>query len=175
MPNNTTRSPAQKKLGIFFALIGALCLISIAVILLIAPDEFFNSEPSTEIQDTSSGESSLQNNSDSSAILSDSIKVSAYQLWKDYSDNKVNADNLYKDKLLVVSGTVSDVTQDIVTKNPCINLETGDSYGLYPVQCFFNDDPDGVIASLRDGDFVTIIGTCSGVPVLQVQLVDCTI
>lgn len=103
------------------------------------------------------------------------ISISAEDLWNAYDENKVNADNLYKDELLAVSGTIIDIGQDLVTKAPCISLDTGDSLGLYAVQCFFpkNGEQDDLIAALSDGDYITIYGTCNGTPILQVQLSKC--
>lgn len=103
------------------------------------------------------------------------ISISAEDLWKAYDDNKVNADSLYKDELLAVSGTIIDIGQDLVTKAPCVSLDTGDSIGLYTVQCFFpkNGEQDDLIAALSDGDYITIYGTCEGTPILKVQLSKC--
>lgn len=105
----------------------------------------------------------------------DPIVVSAMSLWQAYSDNKVNADELYKDKLLAVTGTITDIGQDLVTKAPCISIDTGDSIGLYSIQCFFPKDgaQGDKLAKLSDGDIVTIFGTCNGTPVMQVQLSNC--
>lgn len=64
------------------------------------------------------------------------ITISATDLWAAYKENTVNADALYKDKILVVTGTIQNIGQDIVTKAPCISIETNDGYGLYPIQCF---------------------------------------
>lgn len=105
------------------------------------------------------------------------IEISASSLWSAYEENKVNADNLYKNQTVAVTGTISDITQDLITKNPCVNLSTGDSYNLYPIQCFFDgsDETKSVIAELRDGDTITIIGKCSGTPILCVQVSNCAI
>lgn len=103
------------------------------------------------------------------------FSISAKDLWKAYSDNKVNADNLYKDKLLAVTGTITDIGQDVVTKAPCVSLNTGDSIGLYAIQCFFpkGGAQNDLLAGLSDGDEITIYGTCEGTPILQVQLSGC--
>lgn len=105
------------------------------------------------------------------------ITISAADLWAAYKENTVNADALYKDKILVVTGTIQNIGQDIVTKAPCISLETNDGYGLYPIQCFFpkNGIQTDLIAQLKDGDYITIVGECDGIPLAQVQLSDCAI
>ena len=105
------------------------------------------------------------------------ITISATSLWAAYKENAVNADALYKDKILVVTGTIQNIGQDVLTKAPCISLETNDGYGLYPIQCFFPKDGDqtDLIAQLKDGDYITIAGECDGIPLAQVQLTKCTI
>ncbi len=105
------------------------------------------------------------------------ITISATDLWAAYKENTVNADALYKDKILVVTGTIQNIGQDIVTKAPCISIETNDGYGLYPIQCFFpkNGDQTDLIAQLKDGDQIVIAGKCDGIPLAQVQLTKCSI
>lgn len=110
-------------------------------------------------------------------IQPEEITISANSLWEAYKENAVNADALYKDKILVVTGTIQNIGQDVLTKAPCISLETNDGYGLYPIQCFFPKDGDqtDLIAQLKDGDYITIAGECDGIPIAQVQLTKCTI
>lgn len=105
----------------------------------------------------------------------EAIYVSAKDLWSAYSDNAVKADGLYKGELLAVTGTISNIGQDMITKAPCVSLKTNDSLGIYSIQCFFpkNGDQTDQIADLSDGDIVTIYGTCQGVPIANVQLSDC--
>lgn len=103
------------------------------------------------------------------------ISISSQDLYDTYEENAVNADTLYKDKILAVTGEIIDITQDIFTKKPCIKLDVGDPYGLSSVYCFFkdNDEINAYIAELRDGETVTIYGKCLGVPVVDVQLSNC--
>lgn len=107
----------------------------------------------------------------------ETISISAEDLWNAYQENAVNADTLYKGKMLSVTGTISDITQDALTKNPCLALSTGDSFNLYPIQCFFDGSEDTVatISELRDGQEVTIVGKCQGVSIVHVQLANCTL
>lgn len=130
-------------------------------------------EPSHAVSGQPSGVSAVEPTPTPTPIAP--ISISAESLWSAYDENKVNADDLYKDELLAVSGTIIDIGQDLITKAPCVSLDTGDSLGLYAVQCFFpkNGDQDDLIAALSDGDYITIYGTCEGTPVLQVQLYKC--
>ena len=102
------------------------------------------------------------------------ITVSAEQLYADYIENAVNADNLYKDKIISVTGEITDIGQDIITHDPCVSLDSGTSYSLYPIQCFFSSASDD-LAGLRDGDVVTITGECTGYNIAYVQLADCSL
>lgn len=123
---------------------------------------------------SASSNNNTQNNNNKTNDI-EVIAVSSQDLYTAYEENKVNADNLYKGKILAVTGEITDITQDLITKNPCIKLDTGDTYGIYTIQCFFkdNDDTNAYIAELRDGQTVTIYGKCTGVPVLEVQLSNC--
>ena len=105
------------------------------------------------------------------------VQISAIDLRKAYDENVVNADALYKDHVISVTGTIADITQDVITKNPCVSLSSEDSLGIYTVQCFFDesDEMTGKIASLKDGDSVTIVGRCSGRPLANVQLINCSL
>ncbi len=102
------------------------------------------------------------------------VPILATYLWSQYEENSVNADNLYKDKKLAVTGKIKDISQDILTENPCVVLDSGDSLGVYGIQCFFPDDEStrAAVAALRDGENVTIVGECIGISVV-VQLTGC--
>lgn len=117
-------------------------------------------------------------NTEAAQNISDTeyISISAVDLWGAYSENAVNADSTYKNEYLAVTGTIIDIGQDLATKAPCISLDTANGgICLYPIQCFFpkNGDQEEQIASLSDGDVITIYGKCSGVPLAQVQLTGC--
>ena len=104
------------------------------------------------------------------------LTVSSISLWKAYSDNKVSADETYNGKWIAVSGKISDITQDVVSKNPCVAIDSGDGLNLYPIECFFSGESESdndILKSLEDGQDITIVGKCEGTPLLRVQLSDC--
>nr|DAG39345.1 MAG TPA: hypothetical protein [Caudoviricetes sp.] len=105
------------------------------------------------------------------------VTVDATGLWDAYVKNEVNADNLYKSKLVAVTGVVTNIGKDAITGAPCVSLESGSDFGLYPIQCFFpkNGNDTEQIAALSDGDTVTIYGRCTGKSVFYVQLSDCSL
>ena len=101
------------------------------------------------------------------------INVSASHLMSAYEANTVQADELYKNKIVAVNGTVQDITQDMVSKDPCVLLESGNA--LYPVQCFFSESESESVSQLSDGDEINIIGKCTGLFVAQIQISNCSI
>ena len=103
------------------------------------------------------------------------IAISAKELYDAYVANQVNADSLYLDKELMVTGTILDITQDALTNAPCIKLAVGDALGIYAVDCFFpkNTEETSIIAGFVDGQVVTIFGECDGVALVDVQLSKC--
>lgn len=105
-----------------------------------------------------------------------SVEVSAPDLWQAYTENQVNADNLYGGKTIAVTGKISNIGKDIVTGKPYVSLVSGDQLGIYPIQCFFpNEDQNEKIAALKDGQEITIVGKCNGISVVHVQLSNCYI
>ena len=102
------------------------------------------------------------------------IEVTAADLYAAYVENAVAADAIYKDKVVQVTGTVSNIGQDLLTDDPCVSLDSGSAYGIAPIQCFFSS-ATSEIAELRDGDTITIRGKCTGAFVSTVQLTRCEI
>ena len=101
------------------------------------------------------------------------IEISAVDLWDEYCKNEVSADDAYKGKYLKLTGTIEDISADMLTDDPCIVLSSGDSLGLYGIQCFFTDEESrDAIGQLEDGQEITIIGKCTGRNIV-VQLTTC--
>lgn len=100
------------------------------------------------------------------------IEVTASKLISDYEDNKVAADQKYEGKWLKVTGTISSIDTDI-GGDVYICLEDGsDAWSFTDVQCYFNDDSIDSVASLKNGNIVTVIGKCTGMS-WNVGLSDC--
>lgn len=94
----------------------------------------------------------------SGSLTEDAIKVDYKTLYKDYSDNPINADKTYKDKLLSLTGTIANIDRDI-GKNPYITFNV-DEYGAQSIKMSF--DSDDTVAALKKGQTVTVVGTCDG-------------
>lgn len=105
----------------------------------------------------------------------EAIEIDAADLWAAYDENELNADGQYKNKVLSVTGTVSEITRDLLTDTPCILLKANDSIGIYSIQCYFSDKSEyDAVASVKDGDEITITGKCSG-KTINVILRNCSI
>ncbi|MDR2584354.1 MAG: NINE protein [Fibromonadaceae bacterium] len=83
-------------------------------------------------------------------------ELSASQLFSEYEDNEVAADNAYKGKWIKVSGTVESIAKDILD-DPYVLFNTGDLFG---VQVYFDDASQ--LGSIKKGQRLTIVGKCDG-------------
>lgn len=99
------------------------------------------------------------------------IVVDATKLYSYYDSNEVKADKEYKDKLIEVTGRVTDIGVSLGQTYVC--LSTGDAYSLFSIQCFFDDDEQiDKVSELNNGDTITLNGTCVGMS-MNVVLNDC--
>ncbi len=90
------------------------------------------------------------------------IEISASDLFAEYQNNSVAADQKYKGKKLKVTGTINDIGKDIAD-DTYITIETGEMF--YEIQCYFLDSELDDVAGLKKGDSVTLIGTCDGMSI----------
>jgi len=84
--------------------------------------------------------------------------VTSVDLTKAYADNSGSADTKYKDKVLVVSGIITNVDATSVTLEPG-SVENKIVFGT---QCSFSDKHKGDLATLKSGETVKIKGYCTG-------------
>lgn len=84
-----------------------------------------------------------------------SIKISAVELFRHYENNEEEANRLYLDHVLEISGRISEITanQELAT---IIVLETENP--MFAVRCTMEDSTLNVIK----GDSVVITGICTG-------------
>lgn len=164
-------SKAQHKASIACSIVVAVTLILIVAVVAGA----IGGSETTSTSGTSNPEASASAPKQSDAP--DYIVADAEDLWKAYDENEVNADNIYKGNFVALTGTISNIGTDAFSGAPCVSLESGDEFGLYPIQCFFpkNGSETDAIAALADGDTVTIYGKCTGKAVLYVQLTGCSL
>ena len=99
------------------------------------------------------------------------ISISARQLYKEYEDNEVAADQKYKNKILSVGGTVDNIGKDI-TDNIYVTLKGSEFIGS--VQCFFGENHVNEAARLSKGMKITVKGKCDG-KMMNILLRGCSI
>jgi len=102
----------------------------------------------------------------------DIITITSYQLFSEYEANDIAADKKYKGKVLQVSGSVGDISRDILD-SIYVTLKTGE-FKIFSIQCFFADSFEDEAAKLRPHQFLTIRGRCDG-KFGNVMLKDCII
>ncbi len=100
------------------------------------------------------------------------ISVTASDLYNQYDENEVNADKLYKDKMLQVSGVIDSVT--VTFGQIQVIVTDGQQWSLVMVYCDFEDDQSDAVSALKKGNNVIIQGRCRG-KALTPALDDCTI
>jgi len=99
-------------------------------------------------------------------------KVSPHQLYADYEANEVAADLKYKDKVLIVTGKVQEITKDY-DDQICVTIYTGDIIGT--IRCSFATSHTNEVAGLEKGQSITIKGKCEGKSIFNVNLGGCSL
>ncbi len=102
------------------------------------------------------------------AVAAMPIKISAVDLQSAYEDNEVQADMRFKDRKLKVTGTVANISKDVLNK-PYVGLGTSNmfisvlAYGVSEAQ----------VANLHKGDRITITCKGGGMMMQSAVLQDC--
>ncbi|OQB11525.1 MAG: tRNA_anti-like protein [Firmicutes bacterium ADurb.Bin193] len=91
--------------------------------------------------------------------LESAIEVDYKVLHKDYIDNPINADSMYKDKMLVLVGKINTIDREIAGQ-PYITFDVD---GLFNnVRITFDKDEEEKVTKLVKGQTVKIVGKCKG-------------
>lgn len=99
--------------------------------------------------------------------------LSSVDLCEEYASNEVKADEAYRDKLVVISGKVSEIGKDFAD-NVYITMGDGNEYSFAAAQFTFKADSEiAKVAELKKGSPASVIGVCDGVSIMQVMLDDC--
>ena len=106
------------------------------------------------------------------AEMASAVTVSATDLFSAYQGNEVSADERFKGKKLLVSGTVSKVDKGplgglyvrLVTANPFIHIDAS-----------LEDSEKSKAGQLEKGDAVKLLCEGNGMVIGRVQLGDCTV
>lgn len=98
--------------------------------------------------------------------------MTAKQLYKEYDNNEINADDKYKDEYVMVSGIIYSIGVDFLGNNYII-LKTSNTG---KVQCFFDDDYVSYeLNNLKKNKKVTLTGKVEGKTLMNVLVEDCEI
>lgn len=105
-------------------------------------------------------------------VLNVDAELTANQLYNAYNENEIAADKKYKNKKLAVTGIVSGISE--VLGKVTVDLKVGGRYDITTIKCSI-DDKD-VVAALRKGQKITVIGICDGLTAnLYIGLNDCKV
>lgn len=104
----------------------------------------------------------------------EAIKLEAETLRQAYKANEVNGDNLYKGKLVEISGTVDSIGKDLLDE-AYVTFQTNEQVSFDKVQCMFNKTEESILAQLKKGQAIKVQGTVSGVTIGSVIIKNCKI
>ncbi|NLN93379.1 MAG: hypothetical protein GX130_08750 [Candidatus Hydrogenedens sp.] len=102
-----------------------------------------------------------ESRSSSRSMPTPSLRVQAPQLWDDYSSNRIAAEQRYEGKTIAVSGSVSKVMGS--GRSVTVFLTGRDALiGGGIIGCDLAASESSKAATLGDGDYIEIVGTCKG-------------
>ena len=106
------------------------------------------------------------------------ISLTATDLITAYEDNKLAADQLYKDEIIIVTGIIEDFGEDLfndayitITYDPA-NMA---GWSVLDINCHFIDDDLEKVVQLSKGDAITVKGRNKGDPGFTIVFQECTI
>jgi PKD repeat protein len=126
------------------------------------------------VRDETGGTDSVTHSVSVASPASVAIAVSAQQLLDEYDANEVAAQLKYQNKQVAVSGYIDSINVNTFTGEPYVNLVgSPDEWTLSWVRCTFPLSAQATLATLHEGDYVTIIGTCEDYFLGDVMVDDC--
>lgn len=110
------------------------------------------------------------NNAAAAAAAEKPIAIQARALTKEYDDNEVAADGKYRDKQLVVTGQLDDVSETFGS----LSVRLKGHNAIVDVMCPIEESQRSAAAALKKGSTVTITGKGDGMTAkLYVGLTEC--
>lgn len=138
-----------------------------------SPTEVVAEKPLTEADKkriTAESEARYKAQAEEEAKARAAETVSADQLKELYADNEVKADKIFKGNKFYVTGTITEISKDIMD-NIYVTLNGDES--LRGVKCYF--DNEDIAADFKKGQQVTFQGRGDGYLILDVIMKDCTL
>ena len=169
MTDKTTKIIRALVAGVKASGIDKKLIIGIVIFVMII--YYLNNRGSISSSTSSSREETSTQEGYMSPINSDPIDVS--YLTAIYHQNEVAADLKFKGKRLKIIGFVDQIRKDVFD-NPVVDLGVY-NHPLMSTSCKFNKNDEYILAQLRKGMRITIIGTCSGMVIGSVSIDHCTI
>jgi len=104
-------------------------------------------------------------------VLEEAIEVDYKKLHSDYMDNAIKADGEYKNKMLILTGEISDIDREIAG-NPYVIFDVDGV--LNNVRITFKKSEEEKVAEFEKGQTIKIVGKCGGTLLsTTVALSDC--
>lgn len=103
-----------------------------------------------------------QNNNESSSSSSSIIEISAFELMRQYENNELKADSMYKDKMITVVGEVSNIRRDIGYGHVIVEIKA-DNVGIFNIAANIKRSYEKKAMSLKKGERVKVKGIVIGV------------
>ncbi len=91
------------------------------------------------------------------------LKINAIDLANTYKANEINADKLYKGRMVEMTGVVYDISDMLGSQS--ITIE-GQDYNN--VLCFFKPNQKDKLGTLQKGQTITLIGVVDGYSLMTV-------
>jgi len=98
------------------------------------------------------------------------IQISAINLWQAYESNEVAADEQYKNKRLLITGTVTSIDKDFLDNIILVLKSPNQFMGTHATM---EKSEKSEASRLKKGDAVTLACTCKGRIVGSPSLRDC--
>lgn len=99
------------------------------------------------------------------------IEITAIKLIKEYQNNEIAFEKKYVGKTLRVSGVIDDISSSYGSNY----ISISDGNGWVNVDCYLRYSEEDKAAEYNTGDYITIIGKCTGESWGEPQLSSCEI
>lgn len=155
------QQPAKKKSPVLKGCGGCLGLIVFVGIIATIASKGKDNSGQTSSPDTSVSQSSSQPEQapQEQAPQEQAVEVTAKDLFEAYQGNEISADGKFKDKSVLVTGTIQDIGKDMMDDS-YVNLETTNQF--MPVRCVFEKSELSKLGQLAKGQTITVRGKCHG-------------
>ncbi len=104
--------------------------------------------------------------------LTANYELTAAALLADFNKDETEANTKYLDKVIAVSGKVTEIKLEPATGQATVTLDSGDP--MAAITCSFYNNETASVKNLKQGDAVVIKGKCTG-KLMDVVLNKCSI